>query len=68
MTKKTARAAIEALRTYNNVLGTPADGGGEELATQASDMITDLLLTFSMDDASDILYRVQRDNIADRAN
>ena len=57
-------AATSALATYARLLGAPM--AHEEEATKASDMITDLLLTFSPEDAAAILHRVERDNTADR--
>lgn len=55
-------AALSALRSYCRELGVQ----GEPSAIDASDMITDLLLNFDTEVAIGILYRVERDNSADR--
>jgi hypothetical protein len=64
MSKKSQTAARNALRAYSRVVGLAEQA--EPRAWQASDMITDLLLTFSPEKAAEILRRVERDNDADR--
>jgi hypothetical protein len=63
-TKKTRAAARTALRAYVAAQG--AAQANEPRAWQASDLITDLLLTFTPEQAAEILRRVERDNDADR--
>lgn len=64
-TPKTRAAARKALKVYVEAMG--ASEQGEPRAWQASDLITDLLLTFSEEKAAEILWRAERDNREDRA-
>ncbi|MFD0035557.1 hypothetical protein ACFVJK_46790 [Streptomyces sp. NPDC127172] len=56
MNRKAAEAALEAY-----VANSGAGERQEPEAWQASDLVTDLLLLFTPEDAEQILHRVQRD-------
>lgn len=64
ITTKGRRTAREALRNWAWLQGPAMQS--EPATWQASDMITDLLLTFSEEDAAEIMHRVERDNREDR--
>lgn len=64
-TESGRQAALSSMKHYTEALGIAP--GFEDDKTIASDLITDLLLTFDDDDAAEILARVERDNAEDRS-
>jgi hypothetical protein len=64
-TQKTRSAARKALRTYTRAMRmSPSLSSREE---RAADLIADLLLTFTTDEAADILRRAEDYHETDRA-